>query len=238
MSEIPNFPTVHCHPLSLDSGSTPESFAEREVELGTGTITCTDHGSLAAARRIYDLGHENGLIPVLGAEFYLRDDACSILSANGYQKNERGAFIGAPKYLHLTTHFLDQEAYETGVRLLSDADLRLEATLEMLEPSDRKHGQERKPLFTWRDVEELGSKNVIFTSSCMIGIFKRHLFDNNDMKSAVAYFEKIKALAKPGNFYVEVNPHDVSRNWTQGIFFTMSDGEKIQHYSGKKLMTN
>src|ERR1700690_92862 len=156
-------------------------------------------------------------------ELYIRDDNCKILEANGYQKNANGAFIGAPKYLHLTTHFLDQEAYETGVRLLSKADLNLEATLEKLEPSDRKHGQERKPLFTWQDIEELGSKNVIFTSSCMIGIFKRHLFDNNDMKTAIAYFEKVKALAKPGNFYVEVNPHDISKNWTKGIFFTMSE---------------
>ncbi len=233
-----NFPTVHCHPSSLDSGSTPETFAEREVELGTGVITCTDHGSLAACRKIYDLGKENGLVPVLGLEAYLRDDGCNILTEAGYPKNERGAFIGAPKYMHVTLGFQDQAAYECAIRLLSNADERLDDTLLTLEPDDRKHGSERKPLFKWADFEELGAHNTTITSGCMIGAVQRHLLDNNDGPTAIKYFEKLKGLTKPGNFYVELNPHDTSKNWASGIFVTIADGTRQKFHAKKWLMTN
>jgi len=135
-------------------------------------------------------------------------------------------------------HFLDQEAYECGVRLLSKADARLESTLEKLEPSDRKHGKERKPLFTWADLEEMGSKNVTMTTGCMIGVVQRHLKDNDDLETAQGYFEKMKSLVKPGNLYVELNPHETSKNWVEGVFLTMADGTTLKWYAGKKLRTN
>lgn len=234
-----NFPTCHSHPHSLDSGSTPEAFAKRELELGTGVITCTDHGTLAACRKIYDLGKKHKLIPVLGLEAYLRDDNCPILAANGYTKNANGAFINAPKYMHITVHFLDQEAYECGVRLLSRADANLEETLQKLEPKDRRHGGERKPLFTWSDLEELGAHNVTMTTGCMIGVVQRHLMENNDLQTAIQYFEKLQSIVKPGNFFVELNPHDTSRNWVKGTFLYFKDGSEMHfNYDDKKLMTN
>jgi DNA-directed DNA polymerase III PolC len=235
---VKNFATCHSHPQSLDSGSTPEAFAAREVELGTGVLTATDHGSLAACREIYDLAKANSLTPVLGMEGYLRDDDCPILAKNGYRKNATGAFMNAPKYMHFCVHFKDQAAYECAIRLLSAADAALEGRLEKMEPDDRKHGKERKPLFTWRDLEELGSHNVTMTTGCMIGVVQRHLKDNDDMATAVAYFEKLKSIVKPGNLYVELNPHDTSMNWVQGIFLTMKDGAKLRWYDGKTLRTN
>jgi DNA polymerase III alpha subunit len=208
------------------------------VELGTGVLTATDHGSLAACRQIYDLAKANNLTPVLGMEGYLRDDDCPILTKNGYQKNAKGAFVNAPKYMHFCCHFKDQAAYECAVRLLSKADADLEGRLERMEPEDRKHGKERKPLFTWQDLEELGSHNVTMTTGCMIGVVQRHLKDNDDMATATAYFEKMKSVVKPGNLYVELNPHDTSMNWVQGVFLTMKDGTKLRWYDGKTLRTN
>jgi DNA polymerase III alpha subunit len=233
-----NFATCHSHPQSLDSGSTPEAFAKREVELGTGVLTATDHGSLAACRKIYDLAKKNSLIPVLGMEAYLRDDSCPILAANGYRKNAAGAFIGAPKYMHVTLHFGDQAAYECAVRLLSNADERLEATLATLEPEDRRHGQERKPLFKWADLEELGAHNTTMTTGCMIGAVQRHLLDHDDLRTAEGYFAKLKSIVKPGNLYTELNPHDTSQNWVEGVFLTMKDGTKLRWYDGKTLKTD
>lgn len=238
MTTLRNFSTCHSHPQSLDSGSTPEAFAAREIELGTGTITCTDHGTLQACRKIYDLGKKYKLTPILGLEGYLRDDNCDILAKNGYTKNANGAFVNAPKYMHFCVHALDQDAYETMVRLLSQADARLEATLLKLEAKDRKHGQERKPLFTWNDLEELGSKNTTMTTGCMIGVVQRHLLDNDDLKTARGYFEKMKAITKPGNLFVELNPHDTSKDWVEGVFLTMADGTKLRYYSEKQLRTN
>ncbi len=201
-------------------------------------MTCTDHGTLQACRKIYDLAKKNKLIPVLGLEGYLRDDDCDILLRNGYSKNANGAFTNAPKYMHFCVHFQDQAAYECAVRLLSDADARLEETLQKLEGKDRKHGLERKPLFTWRDLEELGAQNTTFTTGCMIGVVQRHLLDNNDLKTAEAYFDKLKSIVKPGHLYTELNPHDTSRDWIKGVFLTMADGTKLRFYSEKKLMTN
>jgi DNA-directed DNA polymerase III PolC len=233
-----NFPSCHSHPQSLDSGSTPEAFAAREVELGSGVLTATDHGSLAACRKIYDLAKENGLTPVLGMEGYLRDDDCEILAKNGYRKNVHGKFIGAPKYMHFCAHFQDQAAYECAVRLLSNADERLDEILPKLEPEDRKHGKERKPMFTWRDLEELGSHNVTLTTGCMIGVVQRHIMDNDDLRTAEGYFQKLKSIAKPGNLYVELNPHDTSMNWVEGVFIHLKDGTIKRWYDKKVLKTN
>jgi DNA polymerase III alpha subunit len=235
---VKNFATCHCHPQSLDSASTPDAFVKRELELGTGVITCTDHGTLAACRKIYDLGKANKLIPVLGMEGYLRDDDCPILTAHGYQKNATGAFVNAPKYMHFCVHFMDQPAYECGVRLLSQADARLEETLAKMEAKDRKHGQERKPLFTWRDLEELGAHNVTMTTGCMIGVVQRHLLDNGDVRTAEAYFDRMLSIVKPGNLYTELNPHDTSKDWVEGVFITLEGGEKLRFYKDKTLMTN
>ena len=126
---VKNPPTIHCHQASLDTGSTPESFAERELELGTGTLTVTDHGTLGACRRIYDLALSKGLIPLIGHEAYLRDDNCPILKANGFDTPKEYA-----KYFHATTLFLNQTAYETASKVISRAFYE-------------RHGSELKPIF-------------------------------------------------------------------------------------------
>lgn len=242
---VKNYTTPHCHVQSLDSASTPEAFVERELELGTGTITVTDHGSLVACRKVYDLGKKAGLTPILGIEAYFRDDDCPILTEAGIQKKyydlnssnkseaekailyPNGTFGEYLKYCHLTIHFLDQAAYETGVRLLSIADGRAE-----------RHGQERKPLFNWANLEELGAQNVTMTSGCLIGMVQRHMLDNNNVDLAKKYYNRLKSIVKPGNFYVEVFPHKCDNNWVQGIFLELGDGRTLKYYSGKVIRTN
>lgn len=224
---IRNFASCHVHPQSLDSASTPKAFAEREVELGTGVLTATDHGSLAACRKVYDLAKEHKLIPVLGLEAYFRDDNCPIFAAAGIPKNADGKYVDYLKYAHITMHALDQPAYEGMVRLLSAADARAE-----------RHGSERKPLFDWATLEELGGMNITMTTGCMIGIVQRHLLDNNDLGMAKKYLDKLKSIVRPGNLYVEVFPHDTSKNWVEGVFITLGDGSVTKVYDKKKLMTN
>lgn len=152
-----NFVTPHCHPQSLDTGSTPEAFVAREVDLGTGYTTVTDHGTLQACRKVYDLAHKANIKPILGLEAYFRDDNCPILTQAGIPKDPDGTFKSYNKYYHLTLHFTDQKAYEAGVKRLSMADAVAE-----------RHGSERKPLFNWADLEYLGQFNVTATSSCLV----------------------------------------------------------------------
>lgn len=223
-----NSPSPHVHPNSLDSASTPDAFAKKEVELGTGTITCTDHGSLAACRTIYDLGHKNGLIPILGLEAYIRDDSCPILLANGVLRNDKGTLAEYCKYFHLTMHFQDQPAYNCAVKLLSKAPVE-------------RHGSESKPLFNWSDLEELASHNVSIGSGCLIGMVSRHLLDYQDPEMATRYFEKLLYTFGPQRMVMEVFPHVCDRNWVKGVFIKLNEGDKetvLKFYDDKKLKTD
>lgn len=220
MKDFLNFPDPHCHPASFDSGSTPENMAKREVELGTNTLTCTDHGTLASSRLIYRLAKKRKLRPILGLEAYFRDDDCPILSKHGIvkqpetQKSDSKLSVSHyAKYYHLTMHALDQEGFEAIVKTISASN----------EHSER-HGIESKPIFTWSNLEELGSKNITFGSSCLIGMVQRHLL-NNQPKLAVDYYEKLRGLAKPGNFFVEAFPHDCGKNWVKAVFLRFGPSE-------------
>jgi DNA polymerase III alpha subunit len=215
---FPNFPSPHCHVQSLDSASTPKEFVKRELELGTGCLTCT----MQATRHVYDLAKKNGLIPILGLEGYFRDDNCPILAAAGIVGAE--AVKAYMSYTHVTLHAMDQEAYEALVRVLSNASLtRME-----------RHGSEEKPLFNWADLEELAKFNITFTTGCLVGMVQRHLLNGRE-DLALAYFNKMRSIVRPGNLYVEVFPHETSKQWVSGVFFTLEDGRKLKFHEGKWL---
>jgi DNA polymerase III alpha subunit len=222
-----NFVTPHCHTKSLDTGASIESFAKREVELGTGYLVSTDHGTMAAARQVAGAAKKHGLTPVLGCEFYLRDDDCDILKRFGVPKDEKGGYGEFYKYAHVTAHFADNDAFETASRLLSKADERAE-----------RHGSERKPLFSWKDLEELGGQNVTYCSSCLIGIVGRFLVKHNNPQIAIAYYEKLRSLVKQGNFYVELFPHKCTHYWESGTFLTLEGGDRRKYHNNKLIMTN
>lgn len=226
-----NFISPHVHIKSFDAASTAEKFAKRELELATGYVTITDHGTLEGTRQLYDLCHgkayKGKLTPILGLEGYFRDDDCPIFKANGVEKDEKGTYKDYIKYTHVTMHFKDCEAFEAASRILSSADDRAET-----------HGSERKPLFTWQNLEELGQYNITMTSGCLIGMVSRHILKNGDMKSAIAYYEKLRAIPKPGNFYVEVFPHVCDRDYQVGIFVKYDDGSEEKFPVWKGLKTN
>lgn len=226
-----NFVSPHCHVKSFDSASTPKGIADREVALDTGHIVVTDHGTLEATRTVYDLCAKGGkyhgkLSPILGVEAYFRDDNDPILLGNGYKQDENGKLVKSMKYAHLTMHAIDESAYLKLVKVLSDADFTAE-----------QHGSERKPLFKWADIEALGAENMTMTSGCLIGMVGRHLLANNDAKSATQYYEHLRSLVKPGNFYVEIFPHVTDKYFQSGVFVTLEDGTVIEFRSTRKLRT-
>lgn len=229
-----NFASFHVHPQSLDTGSTPEAFVDREVELGTGSVTCTDHGTLTACWKIYERARKKKIIPILGLEGYFRDDDCPILAKHGVakvaeEKSGEVTYKNWWNYGHLTMHFLDQVAYERGVRVLSRAALtRAEA-----------NGSERKPLFSWSDLEELlGPGGVTLGSGCLVGMVQRHLLDHDAPQIAIAHYERMRSLVPAGNFYVEIFPHKCDKNWDQGVYVTLAGGETLRWYPGKKVRTD
>lgn len=226
-----NFPTCHCHSVaSLDTAATPEAFAAKEAELESGALTVTDHGTMAGCRKIYDLAkgkkYKGKLTPILGLEAYFRDDACPILNEHGlkYVKKTDTDYL---KYHHFCMHYLDEAAYSTASRLLSAADARAE-----------QHGSERKPLFAWQQVEELGAQNITMTSGCLIGMVQKHLAFGGRADIAEAYYVKMRSLVKPGNFYVEVFPHVCDRNWDSAVVIKFEDGTEERFKSWKNLKTD
>jgi DNA polymerase III alpha subunit len=244
-----NFVSPHCHVMSLDSASTPESFAAKEVELQTGAICATDHGSLSAIYRIYDLAKKNNLIAIPGLECYFRDDNCPILTRLGVPKTDivprgmdkdkwkidhpTGSFYSYNKYYHLTLGFQDYNAYLKGVKLLSRADDRAEI-----------HGSERKPLFDWNDIEELAATNTTVGSGCLIGMVARHLINKespSDLKlsAAKAYFDRLHHLFGD-RMRIELFPHVCDREYSKGVFIEVGEGENkktLKFYYGKTLKT-
>lgn len=255
-----NFPTPHCHSAaSLDSASTPENFAAWEVEHGTGALTVTDHGTMAGARKVYDLAvgkkFKGKLTPIIGLEAYFRDDDCPILKSFGIEtvtqyKHKGGKVVNQEewaaygqetqkgwvpfkstanyqKYFHLTMHFQDQKAYEAGIRVLSRADARAEL-----------HGSERKPLFSWLDLEELGAENITFGSGCLVGMVQRHLAFGERADIATAYYERLRSIVKPGNFWVETFPHVCDTDWTSEVIISLADGSTQNFPAWKKILTD
>ncbi len=269
-----NFSSPHVHVASLDSASTPEAFAKREAELGTGTLTCTDHGTLQATRHVYDLckskKYKGILTPILGVEAYFRDDECSIfgtanipktykyLDENGdsYTQEELdklkdpdaaedvedygkrmalasrlvrdgGTYREYMKYGHVTLHAQDEAAFKKLSVILSAADSRAE-----------KHGSERKPLFGWKQLEELGAENITMGSGCLIGMVQRQILDHQRFDLAEAYYARMRSLVKPGNFYAEVFPHVCDRDWDSSVTVKFVDGTEEKFKPWKNLKTD
>ena len=221
-----NFCSPHVHQQSLDSGSGPESFLKRELELGTGALTVTDHGTLGACRKVYNLAKKNGLVPILGLEGYHRDDDDPILKKFGIPKDENGTYKNYLKYTHITLHCMDQKAFEALSRILSRTDIN----------RGEWHGSEKKPIFNWADLEELSHYNITIGSSCLIGMVARHLF-NGQKDIAEAYYVKLRNLFQ-GRFYVEVFPKECDTKWEDGVFIKLSDGKELKYYPGKKVITD
>jgi len=206
---FPNFATCHCHPQSLDSGSTVEAMAKREAELGSGALTMTDHGTLGAGRAVYDAAKKYKLTPILGLEGYFRDDACPVLMDDGMVLDEKGTYAEYMKYFHLTMHSLTQAGYERMVRVLS----------RVAETRAERHGQEVKPLFNWTDLEEILQSDMTLGSGCLVGMVQRHLLaDKPRPDLAIKYYERMRALVPQGNFYVEIFPHKCNTNWVKAVF--------------------
>src|ERR1700677_2961543 len=221
------FITPHCHPGSLDTGSTPESFAKRLVELGSPYSTSTDHGTLSGAIKVYDAAKKSGLKPILGLEGYVRDDNCPILTRHGIEKDANGTTKNFLKYSHVTLHTQDQEAYQNLGRIVS----------RTYRNNCEKHGSESKPLFTWNDLEELGQYNITVGSGCLIGCVMRPLFKNRP-DIAEEYYLKLKNCFKPGNFFVEAFPHDCSEKYENCVQIKYKDGTVDKFRNEKKLETN
>ena len=250
-----NFVSPHIHQKSLDSASTIATFIAREKELDTGHSVVTDHGTLAACKDVYDQSRAAGLQPILGLEAYHRDDDCPILLAANVPRQEETVCVRCGdawkadgprcehdktdglrrktfretwyKYGHLTMHFRKYTAYQAAVRILTKADLHAE-----------RHGGERKPIFSWRDLEEIAAGGATFGSSCLIGMVQRHLLTKSSPEMAERYYDRLRSIVGPENWFVEIFPHRARSNWVKSVFLVATSGQKLKYHFEKWVRTD
>jgi len=207
------------HPESPLSGSTIESMVDRAKELGLGYFACTDNGSLSAILKGYTYAKKKDIKFIAGFELYFKDDQCPIIEGTPSEQI---------KYFKLVIHTKDQNAYQHIVKMTSD-------------PTKRKIriGSEEKPVFNWTDIEELVKYKISICTSNIEGMVAKHILVGREDLS-MAYYERLRALVGPENFYPTILPFSYDKYWNTmvriksgGIEFEIPAFDRIEtdHYA-------
>ena len=186
-------PQFHGHSHhSLDGAATVPDLLDRAKELEIPALAITEHGNLNSAMELYTEAKGKGVRPILGIEAYVEDEWSPVeFDKKGNAKK---------KYLHLTIHFKTEAAYLHFCSL----------TPRMEERAIVKFG-ERKAILKLAELEPIAGQ-ITLGSGCMVGMVCKHLL-RGDTAMAANMYEKLRALAGPGNFFVEIFPHAVTHNW-------------------------
>lgn len=193
----------HAH-ASLDGGSTSYQKLLNASEQGRPTDCLTDHGLMSglaehwfAAEKISkDPKITNKVKSIHGIEVYIID------WNRPYKEFKNGK--KEPYYYHLTIHFKTQKAYQYFCSL----------TPQMENRAIVKWG-EAKPLITIDELKAIAGE-VTIGSGCMLSpIGKNIVAGRSDW--AIENYELLRAIAGPGNFWVEVMPHEVSKDWKKPV---------------------
>lgn len=182
---------------SLDGASTVEAKVKRAKELGRIADCVTDHGTLNALASQWKSCQKHGIQCIHGIEAYVLDPF------NPTYKDARGR--EKKQYAHLTIHFKTKRAYEYFCKLTPIMEARAEI----------RYG-ERKPIMTLQELEAI-SGDIVLGSGCLVGLCQKYLKDG-EVHKTIEMYERLRSLAGPGNFYVEVFPHKVTHDWQPAIF--------------------
>jgi DNA polymerase-3 subunit alpha len=189
----------HTHPLSLDSGNSVKQFIKASAKtFGHKAIAITDHGTMGAIIEAYEYSKElkkkEGLdITIIpGIELYLKPDETD---------PTRDRRNGKPvSYYHVTCHFNNFQSYLKCCELTKKGYER-----------GLWKGSEYKPLITWDELESLSGQVTLF-SSCLIGAVLGPWI-NGSKEQSEQNFVRLKNIAGPEKFFVEIFPYEVSKDW-------------------------
>ncbi len=164
-------PSTHCE--STLTGSPIPAMIKRAVDLKREYFTYTDLGHLSSALKTYGLAKKAGLKPILGIEFYFKDQKCNVVT---------GTEADRCRYFTGTIFAKTQVAYQELCRVVSRTDF---SKIEIQE--------EERSLWTWEALEHLSKFDTLFVLGgphCMVG--KALLASNKDLAEKV--FVKIHRL--------------------------------------------
>jgi len=187
---------------SLDGATKVEAKILRAKLLGRSADVVTDHGVMSALvphweavaklKKGKDPAIPETFQSIHGIEAYLIDPYRPI-------KKLKNGKIEHP-YVHCTIHFKTAEAYQYFCRL----------TPKMEERAVVRFG-ERKPLMTLEELEAI-SGHIVLGSGCLVGAIAKNVTMGRSDWAAEMYL-RLREIAGPGNFFVEIMPHVVDRNW-------------------------
>jgi len=185
----------HCD-YSLDGGSTVERKLNHAINVERVADCLTDHGIMS------------GLAPHwFAAQKLSKARGVKIQSIHGielYVVDEDRSTPEKTHYYHLTVHFKTKAAYEYFCRMSPVMESR--ALI--------KYG-ERKPLMYLRELEPIAGQ-ITIGSGCLMGPVQLNIL-NGRSDLAKRYYERLRNLAGPGNFFVEVFPHIIDHNWQKPV---------------------
>lgn len=200
---------------SLDGASTVTDIVKRNIELGAKYVAVTEHGNINTAMDMYHTCKKLGAKAIIGIELYLEpffiDELRSQYKIKYPDDPEKIEKEIKKEYVHLTVHFKDEWAYQYFCNL----------TPKMNERAVVKGG-EAKPICT---LDELAGAtgHIVICSSCLIGLVQRWLvpfkptgllFVNREAMAEKAYC-LIREIAGKDNFFVEIFPHQLTKNWVR-----------------------
>jgi DNA polymerase-3 subunit alpha len=207
----------HSHSdYSLDGASSVAQIVERNLELGATHVTLTEHGNMNSSMELYSTCLKNGAKPILGIELYVEPFFADQLRemwrgelSKKYPSDKLEAAVKkkmSGEYFHLTVHFKDLWAYQYFCSISG----------RMEERAIVKYG-ERKPVCTIQELQAAAS-HITIGSGCLGGMVQRwidplktHEVSRPDL--AEQSYLRLKEIAGPGNFFVELFPHHIDKEW-------------------------
>lgn len=180
-----NFIHLHVHTeYSLLDGAAPVSrLVETAAQLNMPAIAMTDHGNMYATIKFYNACLGNKIKPIIGCECYMVEDRFNKTIENQAEKSAN----------HLILLAKNNDGFHNLSRLNSIGFIE-----------GMYYG---KPRIDWNILKKY-SGGLICLSACIAGGIPRLLL-LGDYEGAKEYALKLKSLFDDGDFYIELQNHDL-----------------------------
>ena len=173
---------VHTEYSLLDGAAPINKLVDRAQELNMPALAMTDHGNMYATVQFDAACKKKKIKPIIGCEFYTTEN---MHSREGRNNDDN-------KNCHLVLLAKNYEGYKNLARLNSFS---------------YKEGFHYKPRIDL-DLLEKYSDNLICLSGCVAGKVSRLLL-KGDYEEAKAYAIRLKNMFAEGDFYIEIQNHDI-----------------------------
>jgi DNA polymerase-3 subunit alpha len=222
--ENKQFVNLHAHSLFSigDSISSPDDMARKAKELGMNALALTDHGSLAGWIQFKDACKKYNIKPIFGIEAYFVDNVTDIYTVNekihvlqddlkllNKVKTKEGKLIASKeqeKLFELQEHRNALKKYNHLILLAKNFEGV--QNLTKIHNESVLDGIYYKPRISWTTLERYARNGIIATTACLGGRICK-LLEKDAIDEAKAAVARYKGIFGPGNFYLELQLHDI-----------------------------